>query len=111
MRVSIVPESDAYPLDGDVAREPSKSIDAQAEPVILVGHSYGGGAVITGARQPNPNVAALSVYNRGPLAGRTRGEVREQRASADFPADRAPRRRFSRQQDGFSSSLDREKFP
>jgi pimeloyl-ACP methyl ester carboxylesterase len=41
-------------------------IDAVSEPVILVGHSYGG-AVITEAGN-HPKVAAL-VYNRGVRAG------------------------------------------
>jgi pimeloyl-ACP methyl ester carboxylesterase len=43
-------------LDGDVAAT-NRVIDAQTEPVILVGHSYGG-VVITEAGR-NPNVAAL----------------------------------------------------
>jgi pimeloyl-ACP methyl ester carboxylesterase len=43
-------------LEGDVAAA-RMIIDAQGEPVILVGHSYGG-AVITEAGN-NPNVAAL----------------------------------------------------
>ena len=44
-------------LEGDVAAT-NMVIDAQAEPVILVGHSYGG-AVITEAGT-NPKVAATS---------------------------------------------------
>jgi pimeloyl-ACP methyl ester carboxylesterase len=43
-------------LEGDVAAT-NLVIDAQNEPVILVGHSYGG-AVITEAGT-NPKVAAL----------------------------------------------------
>ena len=43
-------------LEGDVAAT-KRVIDAQSEPVILVGHSYGG-AVITEAGT-HPNVAAL----------------------------------------------------
>jgi pimeloyl-ACP methyl ester carboxylesterase len=43
-------------LDGDAAAS-KRIIDVQGEPVILVGHSYGG-AVITAAGN-NPNVAAL----------------------------------------------------
>src|SRR5438552_12918318 len=43
-------------LEGDVAAT-KRIIDAQGEPVILVGHSYGG-AVITGAGN-DPNVVAL----------------------------------------------------
>src|SRR4051812_41627686 len=43
-------------LEGDVAAT-KRVIDAQSEPVILVGHSYGG-AVITEAGN-DPNVAAL----------------------------------------------------
>src|SRR5918994_2233076 len=43
-------------LEGDVAAT-KRVIDAQSEPVILVGHSYGG-AVVTEAGN-NPRVAAL----------------------------------------------------
>ena len=53
--VSVV-QNPTLSLEGDVAATKSV-IDAQSEPVILVGHSYGG-AVITEAGN-NPNVAAL----------------------------------------------------
>jgi pimeloyl-ACP methyl ester carboxylesterase len=53
--VSIV-QNPTLTLEGDVAAT-KQVIDAQSEPVILVGHSYGG-AVITEAGN-DPNVAAL----------------------------------------------------
>src|SRR5687768_17563045 len=53
--VSIV-QHPTLSLEGDVAAT-KQVIDAQSEPVILVGHSYGG-AVITEAGN-NPKVAAL----------------------------------------------------
>jgi pimeloyl-ACP methyl ester carboxylesterase len=53
--VSVV-QNPTLSLDGDVAVT-KRAIDAQKEPVILVGHSYGG-AVITEAGN-DPNVAGL----------------------------------------------------
>lgn len=53
--VSVV-QNPTLSLEGDVAAA-RRVIDAQGEPVILVGHSYGG-AVITEAGN-DPNVAAL----------------------------------------------------
>ena len=53
--VSVV-QNPTLSLDGDAAAT-KRVIDAQSEPVILVGHSYGG-AVITEAGN-DPNVAAL----------------------------------------------------
>jgi pimeloyl-ACP methyl ester carboxylesterase len=53
--VSVV-QNPTLSLEGDAAAA-RRVIDAQGEPVILVGHSYGG-AVITEAGN-NPNVAAL----------------------------------------------------
>ena len=53
--VSVV-QNPTLSLEGDVAAT-KRVIDAQSEPVILVGHSYGG-AVITEAGT-DPNVAAL----------------------------------------------------
>jgi pimeloyl-ACP methyl ester carboxylesterase len=53
--VSVV-QNPTLSLEGDVDAA-KRVIDAQGEPVILVGHSYGG-AVITEAGN-NPNVAAL----------------------------------------------------
>jgi pimeloyl-ACP methyl ester carboxylesterase len=88
-------------LDSDVAAT-KRLIDAQGEPVILVGHSYGG-AVITGAGS-DPNVAAL-VYIAGfaPDAGESVNT-----RIADFPSD-APAPPILPPQDGFLF-LDREKF-
>ena len=74
---------------GDVAAT-KLIIDAQSEPVILVGHSYGG-AVITEAGN-DPKVAAL-VYIAAfvPDAGRVGGN-----AHRNLPARRAERgRRYS----------------
>src|SRR5258705_2154591 len=53
--VSVV-QNPTLSLEGDVAAT-KRVIDAQGEPVILVGHSYGG-TVITEAGN-DPNVAAL----------------------------------------------------
>ena len=53
--VSIV-QNPTLSLEGDVAAT-KRVVDAQNEPVVLVGHSYGG-AVITEAGN-DPNVAAL----------------------------------------------------
>jgi len=88
-------------LDSDVAAT-TRIIDAQREPVLLVGHSYGG-AVITGAGT-DPNVAAL-VYIAGfaPDAGESVNT-----RIADFPPD-APAPPILPPQDGFLF-LDREKF-
>ncbi len=44
-------------LDGDIAAT-KRVVDAQAQPVVLVGHSYGG-AVITGAAAGSSKVKAL----------------------------------------------------
>jgi pimeloyl-ACP methyl ester carboxylesterase len=54
-KVAVV-QNPTLSLEGDVAAT-NRVIDAQSEPVTLVGHSYGG-AVITEAGT-NPNVAAL----------------------------------------------------
>jgi pimeloyl-ACP methyl ester carboxylesterase len=77
-------------------------IDAQGEPVILVGHSYGG-AVITEAGN-DPNVAAL-VYIAAfvPDAGESVNTL-----IGGFPTD-GPQPPILPPQDGFLS-LDREKF-
>lgn len=77
-------------------------IDAQSEPVILVGHSYGG-AVITEAGT-DPNVKAL-VYIAGfiPDAGES-----VQTLIADLPPETGPP--ILPPQDGFLL-LDRAKFP
>ena len=88
-------------LEGDVAAT-KRIIHAQGEPVILVGHSYGG-AVITGAGA-DPNVAAL-VYIAA--FAPDKGESVNTRI-ADFPPD-APGPPILPPQDGFLF-LDREKF-
>jgi pimeloyl-ACP methyl ester carboxylesterase len=89
-------------LEGDVAAT-KRVIDAQGEPVILVGHSYGG-AVITEAGT-DPNVAAL-VYIAA--FAPDEGESVET-LIADPPPD-APVPPILPPQDGFLF-LDREKFP
>jgi pimeloyl-ACP methyl ester carboxylesterase len=88
-------------LEGDVAAT-KLIIDAQDEPVILVGHSYGG-AVITAAGN-DPNVAAL-VYIAAfmPDEGESVNTL-----IADPPPD-APVPPILPPQDGFLF-LDREKF-
>jgi pimeloyl-ACP methyl ester carboxylesterase len=88
-------------LEGD-ATATKLIIDAQGEPVILVGHSYGG-AVITEAGN-DPNVAAL-VYIAGfvPDAGESVNTLIE-----GFPKD-GPAPPILPPQDGFLF-LDREKF-
>ena len=86
----------------DDAAVTKRAIDAQGEPVILVGHSYGG-AVITEAGN-DPNVAAL-VYIAAfaPDTGETVNTL-----IADPPPD-APVPPILPPQDGFLF-LDREKF-
>src|SRR6266516_7205699 len=98
--VSVV-QNPTLSLEGDVAAT-KRIIDAQGEPVILVGHSYGG-AVITGAGT-DPNVAAL-VYIAGfaPDEGESVNTL-----IADPPPD-APVPPILPPQDGFLF-LDREKF-
>src|SRR3954451_23466430 len=98
--VSVV-QNPTLSLEGDVAAT-KRIIDAQGEPVILVGHSYGG-AVITGAGT-DPNVAAL-VYIAGFVPDE--GESVET-LIADPPPD-APVPPILPPQDGFLA-LDREKF-
>jgi len=89
-------------LEGDAAAT-KRVIDAQNEPVILVGHSYGG-AVITEAGN-DPNVAAL-VYIAAfvPDEGESVNTLIE-----GFPKD-GPAPPILPPQDGFLL-LDREKFP
>src|SRR5215207_3588028 len=98
--VSIV-QNPTLSLEGDVAAA-RRVIDAQGEPVILVGHSYGG-AVITEAGN-DPNVAAL-VYIAAfaPDAGESVNTL-----IADPPPD-APVPPILPPQNGFLF-LDREKF-
>ncbi|MEA2405616.1 MAG: hypothetical protein QOE08_2263 [Thermoleophilaceae bacterium] len=98
--VSIV-QNPTLSLEGDVAAA-RRVIDAQGEPVILVGHSYGG-AVITEAGN-DPNVAAL-VYIAAfaPDAGESVNTL-----IADPPPD-APVPPILPPADGFLY-LDRDKF-
>ena len=86
----------------DDAAATKRAIDAQSEPVILVGHSYGG-AVITEAGT-HPNVAAL-VYIAGfvPDKGESVNTL-----IGGFPTD-GPQPPILPPQDGFLL-LDREKF-
>jgi pimeloyl-ACP methyl ester carboxylesterase len=98
--VSIV-QNPTLSLDGD-ADATKRVVDAQDEPVILVGHSYGG-AVITEAGN-NPNVAAL-VYVAGFMPDK--GEA-VNTLIGGFPKD-APGPPILPPQDGFLL-LDREKF-
>jgi pimeloyl-ACP methyl ester carboxylesterase len=89
-------------LEDDVAAT-KRVIDAQSEPVVLVGHSYGG-AVITEAGN-DPNVAAL-VYIAAfvPDKGESVNTLIE-----GFPQD-GPQPPILPPQEGFLL-LDREKFP
>ena len=98
--VSIV-QNPTLSLEGDAAAT-KRVIDAQSEPVILVGHSYGG-AVITEAGT-HPNVAAL-VYIAGfvPDKGESVNTL-----IGGFPTD-GPQPPILPPQDGFLL-LDREKF-
>ena len=98
---SAVVQNPTLSLEGDV--DATKSvIDAQGEPVILVGHSYGG-AVITQAGN-DPNVGAL-VYIAAfvPDKGESVNTLIE-----GFPKDE-PQPPILPPQDGFLL-LDREKF-
>jgi len=98
--VSIV-QNPTLSLEGDAAAT-SRVVDAQNEPVILVGHSYGG-AVITEAGT-DPNVAAL-VYIAAfvPDKGESVNTL-----IGGFPTD-VPGPPILPPQDGFLL-LDREKF-
>ena len=98
--VSVV-QNPTLSLEGDVAAT-KRVIDAGSEPVVLVGHSYGG-AVITEAGN-DPNVAAL-VYIAAfvPDKGESVNTL-----IAGFPND-APGPPILPPQDGFLF-LDREKF-
>ncbi len=100
-KVSVV-QHPTLSLEDDVAAT-KRVIDAQGEPVVLVGHSYGG-AVITEAGN-DPNVAAL-VYIAAfvPDKGESVNTLIE-----GFPKD-GPQPPILPPQDGFLL-LDREKFP
>jgi pimeloyl-ACP methyl ester carboxylesterase len=98
--VSVV-QNPTLSLAGDAAAT-KLIVDAQDEPVVLVGHSYGG-AVITEAGN-DPKVAAL-VYIAA--FAPDEGESVNTRI-ADFPTD-APAPPILPPQDGFLF-LDREKF-
>ena len=99
--VSIV-QNPTLSLEGDVAAT-KRVIDAQSEPVILVGHSYGG-AVITEAGN-HPNVAAL-VY----IAAFAPDKGESVNTLIANPPPGAPVPPILPPQDGFLF-LDREKFP
>src|SRR5215218_4645706 len=99
-KVSVV-QNPTLSLEGDVAAT-KLIIDAQSEPVILVGHSYGG-AVITAAGN-DPNVAAL-VY----IAAFAPDEGESVDALIANPPPDAPVPPILPPQDGFLL-LDREKF-
>ena len=100
-KVSIV-QNPTLSLEGDVAAT-KRVIDAQGEPVILVGHSYGG-AVITEAGN-DPNVAAL-VY----IAAFAPDKGESVNTLIADPPPGAPVPPILPPQDGFLF-LDREKFP
>src|SRR4051795_8014228 len=98
--VSVV-QNPTVSLEGDAAAA-KRAVDAHGEPVILVGHSYGG-AVITEAGN-DPNVAAL-VYIAA--FAPDRGES-VNNLVAGLPTD-APGPPILPPEDGFLF-LDREKF-
>src|SRR5882672_10157561 len=97
--VSVV-QNPTLSLEGDVAAT-KRIIDAQGEPVILVGHSYGG--VVITAAGTDPNVAAL-VYIAAfaPDKGESVNTL-----IRDLPPESAPP--ILPPQDGFLL-LDRSKF-
>jgi pimeloyl-ACP methyl ester carboxylesterase len=99
-KVSVV-QNPTMSLEGDVAAT-RQVIDAQDEPVILVGHSYGG-AVITEAGT-HPNVAAL-VY----IAGFVPDKGESVNTLIANPPPGAPVPPILPPQEGFLL-LDREKF-
>src|SRR3954447_8105866 len=98
--VSVV-QNPTLSLDGD-SDATKRIIDAQSEPVILVGHSYGG-AVITEAGN-HPNVAAL-VYIAAFVPDK---DESVNTLIEGFPKD-GPQPPILPPQDGFLF-LDREKF-
>ena len=100
-RVAIV-QNPTLSLKGDVAAT-NHVIDAQSEPVILVGHSYGG-AVITEAGT-HPKVAAL-VY----IAAFAPDKGESVNTLIANPPPGAPVPPILPPEDGFLF-LDREKFP
>jgi pimeloyl-ACP methyl ester carboxylesterase len=97
----VVVQNPTLSLEDDVAAT-NRVIDAQGEPVILVGHSYGG-AVITEAGT-NPNVEAL-VY----IAGFMPDKGESVNTLIANPPPGAPVPPILPPQDGFLM-LDREKF-
>jgi pimeloyl-ACP methyl ester carboxylesterase len=99
-RVSVV-QNPTLSLEDDVAVV-KRAIDAQSEPVILVGHSYGG-AVMTEAGN-HPNVAAL-VY----IAAFAPDKGESVNTLIADPPPGAPVPPILPPQDGFLF-LDREKF-
>ena len=95
-------QNPTHSLEGDVAAT-KRVIDAQSEPVILVGHSYGG-AVITEAGN-DPNVAGL-VY----IAAFAPDKGESVNTLIADPPPGAPVPPILPPQDGFLY-LDRAKFP
>src|SRR3954463_13107653 len=98
--VSVV-QNPTLSLAGD-AEATKRVIDAQTEPVILVGHSYGG-AVITEAGTDSNVKALVYIAAFMPDAGES-----VQTLIADLPPETGPP--ILPPQDGFLS-LDRKKFP
>jgi pimeloyl-ACP methyl ester carboxylesterase len=98
--VSIV-QNPTLSLEGDVAAA-KRVIDAQGEPVILVGHSYGG-AVITEAGNDSNVAALVYIAAFAPDAGESVNTL------IANPPPGAPVPPILPPQDGFLS-LDRDKF-
>jgi len=98
--VSVV-QNPTLSLEGDVEAT-KRVIDAQSEPVILVGHSYGG-AVITEAGNDSNVAALVYIAAFAPDKGESVNTL-----IAGFPKD-APGPPILPPQDGFLF-LDREKF-
>jgi pimeloyl-ACP methyl ester carboxylesterase len=98
--VSVV-QNPTISLEGDVAAT-KRVIDAQSEPVVLVGHSYGG-AVITEAGNDSNVAALVYIAAFAPDKGESVNTL-----IAGFPTD-VPGPPILPPQDGFLF-LDREKF-
>ena len=94
------PEPDAS-LAGDVAAT-KRVIDAQSEPVILVGHSYGGAVITEAGNDPKVAASSTSRPSRRTRASRCNTLIADPPPGAPVPPILPP-------QDGFLF-LDREKF-